>query len=67
VLTIGVPARYTGMVESLWQDIRYSARMLRRSPLFTITAGLSLVIGIGENATIFSVRRSDGGAPRGVR
>jgi len=43
------------MVDTFWQDVRYSVRLLRRSPLFTLTAALSLAIGIGANATIFSV------------
>ena len=43
------------MFESWVQDTRFAVRLLRKSPLFTLTAALSLAIGIGANSTIFSI------------
>jgi predicted permease len=42
------------LLDNAGQDFSYGVRQLRRNPLFTLTAVLTLAIGIGANTTVFT-------------
>ncbi len=42
-------------LENLWADLRFALHQLRKSPGYTLTAILTLAIGIGANAAIFTL------------
>ena len=47
-------AGWESLVETLWHDLRYGARMLRKNPSSTGAVVIALALGIGLNTTVFT-------------
>src|ERR1700682_4351160 len=43
------------MLETTWQDLKYTARGMRRNPGFAVTAVFSITLGIGASVAIFTL------------
>jgi putative ABC transport system permease protein len=48
-------AGWESTLETIWQDLRFGTRVLRRNPGFTAVAALTLALGIGGTAVVFSL------------
>ncbi len=43
------------VLETMWEDVRFGCRLIRRNPLFAAVVVLTLTVGIGINASVFTI------------
>src|SRR6266581_9004676 len=46
---------WESFAHTCWQDVRFAARMLQKNPAFALAVTLTLALGIGTTAAVFSV------------
>ena len=47
-----------GLLETIWQDMRYALRTMRKKPAFAVTAVITLALAIGGNTAMFTIIRA---------
>ncbi|HEX6322745.1 MAG TPA: ADOP family duplicated permease, partial [Vicinamibacterales bacterium] len=55
---VSEPSHGASLMDSIFQDVRFAARTLRKSPGFTAAALVTLAVGIGSSTAIFSLLNS---------
>src|ERR1051325_6191673 len=60
-------ARGIGLLETIWQDVRYALRGFRRSPTLVLTIVGTIALGLGLDTALFSIFNATYFRPIGVR